>query len=239
MYTKAFTSIIQKSLLVPPEQRNLGTAERFASTTLGSLLSTLGLKKIGKGGLLLTLSGGYLLWRGASGYCPLTDSFGWDTTEGTESFRLKKSVYISTTPEEIYSVWRNFEDLPKYFKHLKQVKKIDDTTYEWTAVFNGQEFTWNAQVMEDMPGRRISWRTIDPKDVENYGRIEFNEIPEIGETQVKLMLIYRPAKTELGRFVAAFLTPIFRRKLKNDLRRFRDQMNVLYQKDEEKIGVVS
>ena len=227
MSDEKITTLIQKCLLIAPEKRNVGTAERIVSSTLGAFFCTLGLRRIGKGGLCLLMPGSYLLWRSASAYCPISEALGWDTTEGAESFRLRKSVTIQRPADELYRIWRDLEQLPKYLKHIKAVKKINETEYDWTASFNGQEFTWRSEILEDIPNERISWRSVDPQDVENYGRVKFIDMPETGSTRFQFLLIYQPAKTELGRWVASVLNPIFRLTVKDDLRRFRDQMEAV------------
>jgi hypothetical protein len=50
----------------------IGTAERFASVFAGGTLIVFGILRGTWQGLALAATGGYLAYRGASGYCPIT-----------------------------------------------------------------------------------------------------------------------------------------------------------------------
>ncbi|PWC31345.1 DUF2892 domain-containing protein [Azospirillum sp. TSO35-2] len=57
---------------------NLGHNERLASLAGGGLLAVLGMRRAGWGGAALALTGGVLVARGLTGYCPFTSMVaGW------------------------------------------------------------------------------------------------------------------------------------------------------------------
>lgn len=227
MNTWKLTSILQQGLQVAPEDRNVNDNERVVSSAIGAFLVTYALRRFGKGGLGLLFPAGYLLYRGISGYCPISASIGRDTTGNRGStFRLRKSITINCPHDEVYSVWRDLEKLPLYLKHIKKVEKIDEKTYRWTAEFSGQEFTWTAVITEDIPNRILSWRSVEPTDVENHGSVEFNELPGTESTRFDFNIFYRPAKTEMGSLIANVLTPVFKQKIRDDLRKFRDLVEI-------------
>jgi hypothetical protein len=60
----------QESQAVTP---NISEAERLASITIGACLVSLNFRKTSLGALLLSALGGALLYRGVTGYCPVTN----------------------------------------------------------------------------------------------------------------------------------------------------------------------
>src|SRR5579863_7053458 len=66
-------------------QRNVGDAECMVSLALGAILTALGLSRRSIPGLLVSGVGGMLLYRGATGKCPMYENLGIDTAhEGVE-----------------------------------------------------------------------------------------------------------------------------------------------------------
>ncbi|NJK87735.1 MAG: hypothetical protein HC906_18910 [Bacteroidales bacterium] len=101
------------------------------------------------------------------------------------------------------------------------MKKFQTTGTLWTANFYGQRFDWEAEITEDNPGERISWQTTGDADVENYGTVLFTEASKNRGTDIIVTLGYKPANTELGRKVAKIFNPVFKQKVKEDLRSFK------------------
>src|SRR5687768_4826557 len=60
-------------------QTNVGGAERLASVASGSVLALLGLGRRDLTGLLIGAVGGALVYRGATGHCPLYQALDFDT----------------------------------------------------------------------------------------------------------------------------------------------------------------
>lgn len=60
--------------------RNVNMLERWFSTIGGGALTTIGLRKGGLRGFLLSLAGGYLAQRGISGHCAVYDAMGVNTS---------------------------------------------------------------------------------------------------------------------------------------------------------------
>jgi uncharacterized membrane protein len=219
MDTPAMISRIQNAFWVAPEERNVGTRERVISSVAGLLIGINALRNFRRGGFSLLLPAGFLLWRGATGYCPVNNWIGRNTAESPKSFELTKSVRISRDRSEVYNYWRGLENLPMIMKHINRVEKISDNQYHWEATFNNQKFNWNAEILEDLPNQRISWRSLQPSDVDNSGSVEFNEVPE--GTEVKVTMIYRPAESEGGYLIASVLNPLFKQIVKQDLNDFK------------------
>lgn len=219
-------SLLQKALVVAPGKRNVGTTDRIISAAAGLVLGYYGFKKFRRSGYSsLLLPAGYLLLRGANGYCALYSAAGFSTAEGgIKPFEFNKTITIHRNKVEVYNFWRRLENLPLIMKHIKNVEKLDEGKYKWEAEFNNQVFQWNAEIIEDVPNERISWTTTSGSDVRNFGSVEFFDAPKNKGTQLRIWMQYTPAKSKLGRVVARFLDPVFTQMVKDDLKRFKHMM---------------
>lgn len=214
------TTDIQKAFIFPPEKQNVGSVDRLISAAAGTILMMAGFRNFRKGGYSLLLPAGYLMWRSVSGYCHLYKAIGIDTTEGAQFLELTKSITIQRNKSEVYNYWRQLENLPLIMTHVSKVDKISDKKYRWDVEFNKQHFRWNAELIDDTPNKRISWVSVDSPDVKNSGSVEFNDAAN-GATEIVVNIIYKPAKTTLGRAVAKVLNPLFKQRVKDDLKEFK------------------
>src|SRR5882672_1862042 len=112
---------------------NVGDGERLISVAGGGALSIYGLKRGGLGGLLMTIAGGALIYRGATGHCNLYKALSVSTAKrkGLRSsvkhgagIKVEKSVTINKPVEELFKFWSNFENLPRFLNHLESVSAI-------------------------------------------------------------------------------------------------------------------
>lgn len=213
-------SSMQKAIVVAPEKRNVGSVDRLISSAAGLLLAYIGTKNFRKTGMSLLLPAGYLMWRGASGYCHLYNLAGIDTTEGAEPFMFTKSINIQKSRADVYTYWRKLENLPYIMTHIAKVENLSHNKYRWEAEFNKQHFSWNAQIVEDVRNERISWISVDSPDVENAGKVEFFDDYK-GGTELRVTISYKPAKTTIDRILAHAFNPIFKQKVLHDLNEFK------------------
>lgn len=212
------------------QHKNVGTVERALSVTLGAKMTLAGLSRMGSlYGKLLTVAGGYLTYRGVSGYCPAYASLG-ATAPGLLSplvreIRVVEAMTISRSAEDLYAFWRDLTNLPKVMKHVQQITVLDDQRSHWRVEGpRDSSIEWDALITADEPNTYIEWTSIEGEFVQHRGAVEFQRGPTDRGTIVRVMLLYRP----LGGAVAAFFAKLFRRdpsqEIRDDLRRFKQLM---------------
>src|SRR6186997_1805691 len=113
--------------------QNVNPVERAASAVAGGALVAYGLKQGGIGGTILSLLGGGMLVRGATGHCHVYDALGVDTKDRRSPFKrsslltgkvhVTKALTINKSQAELYEFWRNFENLPIFMRHLESVTR--------------------------------------------------------------------------------------------------------------------
>jgi uncharacterized membrane protein len=73
---------------------------------------------------------------------------------------------------------------------IKEVKQIDDTHVRWRANIWGKEVLWDAEITEQDPDTRISWKSVSGD--ENAGTVRFEALAN-NRTRVRLTMAYDPS----------------------------------------------
>ena len=114
-----------------------------------------------------------------------------------------KSVTIGRSREEVYAAFRRFSELPRFMINVKRVDEIDDRRSHWVIKGPaGHSVEWDAELVEDEPGRLLAWRSSEGADVENHGRVEFRDAPGDRGCEVHAVIAYHPPAGALGKLVA-------------------------------------
>src|SRR3954465_9506379 len=112
----------------------------------------------------------------------------------TERFimeRTEKSIEINAPLNVVFDLYSNFENFPKWMKHIKEVRRTGENYTRWTAdaplVINVE---WEAETTELEPNQKIAWRTVRG-DVEMEGEVTFEEAGK-NRTRLHVSLGYSP-----------------------------------------------
>ena len=139
--------------------------------------------------------------------------------------RVDKVVAIERSPEELYSFWRQFENLPRFMRHLEAVRAVGQTRSHWVAKGPaGTNVEWDAEVVDDRPGELISWRSLPGADVENSGSVRFERAPGGRGTFVRVKMQYHPPGGIFGASLAKLLGEEPEIQVQRDLYRFKQLM---------------
>ena len=135
---------------------------------------------------------------------------------------LTATTTIRKSPRDVYSFWRRLDHLPTFMAHLDEVVVIDDRTSHWraTAPFD-RTVEWDAEVIEDLPGEGIAWRSTEGADVDNEGAVRFTPAPGGRGTEVHVTLRYSIPGGKLGKAVARYFGEEPSQQLDDDLRRLK------------------
>jgi uncharacterized membrane protein len=207
---------------------NVGDTERLVSVGLGAFLLSSGLNNLGKHpvrGLLRSLIGGYLVYRGASGYCGIYDSVG--KTKGvrhTDAINIRTGLIVNKPKDEVYAFWRKLENLPLFMQHLATVTEIDSKHSHWEAVIPGNigKIKWNAEIVKEEPGYLIGWQSVPNSMINNAGKVIFNDALGGEGTELEVVITYHAPAGELGASVAKVLNPVFEKIIRQDIMNFKE-----------------
>jgi uncharacterized membrane protein len=220
----------EKSLtnILPKTNTNVGQAERIVSGIAGGGLIAYGLKRRDAVGAGLAIVGGFIGLRGATGHCQVYDAAGFNTADekAAEPTRIhvQKSVTINKSAAELYSFWRNFENLPKFMNHLESVKVTGDKTSHWKAKAPfGYSVEWDAELTSDVENEKIGWKSAELSEIPNSGTVEFLSTSNRG-TEVRVTLTYEPPAGKIGSLIAKLFGEEPSQQVTEDLRRFKRLM---------------
>jgi uncharacterized membrane protein len=129
---------------------------------------------------------------------------------------------INRRADEVYAAWRDLGRLPEFMAHLVSVEETGGGRSRWVAAAPaGREVSWEAEIVEDVPGRRLAWRAVDGSTVPNRGAVTFTPARDGRVTEVVVELAYAPPAGALGHLVAQLLGEEPRQQIRDDLRRFK------------------
>ena len=155
-------------------------------------------KLIGK---TLGVNGAILLARSVLN-TPLKRLVGADETAG---LRIRKTAYINATAADLYEFWKNPENYPKVFAHVKQITPEQNGIFLWqVAGPAGIPLSWKGRITRLVPETRIEWWSLPESIIENHGVIHL-EAQKDGRTRVQIDMSYNPPAGLLGHAVAALL----------------------------------
>jgi uncharacterized membrane protein len=108
--------------------------------------------------------------------------------------------------------------------HLKTVTELDERRSHWIAKpIAGKTFEWDAEIIDEVEGEHIGWRSLPGSDVISAGSVHFKPL-EDGGTDVQVTLQYAPPAGRVGRFVARLLGDDPSTQIRSDLQRFKELM---------------
>ena len=135
------------------------------------------------------------------------------------------SLAINRSPEDLYRFWHDFQNLPRFMKHLKTVNNTDDRRSHWVAEGPaGTTVEWDAEIIEDRINEAITWRSLEGSEVYNTGSIDFKRAPGKGGTFVTIKMEYRAPGGTLGSTIAWLFGEEPNQTIKEELRRFKQLM---------------
>ncbi len=209
-------------------QPNVGPAERGISLAAGLAMISFILRRRpdAKFSLPLGLEAGYMIYRGATGNCIFYRML--EINRTGRGIYAKRSVTINLPREQLYRIWRNFENLPRFMNHLQRVD-VDEATggthSHWVSRAPlGREVQWEAEMTEERENEYIAWRSLPGSAVKSIGSVQFEDAPAGRGTVVTVEMEYNPPAGSLGAAFAKLFGEEPGQQLRDDLRHFKQIM---------------
>lgn len=224
----------------PPAQQvvspiNVARNERIASVAGGALLLVSALRANRLARMFFTTLGGYLVYRGSTGHCHVYETAGINTAVETnpaavsvphqQGIRVEKSVVINRPREEVFTFWRNFENLPRFMMHLEAVTMQGNNRSHWVAKAPlGMSVAWDAEVVNEVANEVIGWRSLADAQVPNSGSVRFADAANGLGTEIHVQIEYIPPAGPLGAAVARLFGEEPNQQVEADLQRLKQIM---------------
>ncbi len=141
--------------------------------------------------------------------------------------QIQAVVTVNKPIEEVYAFWKDPANFARFMDQIDSVHVTSNGRSHWKAKAPaGLSVEWDAQVVTDRPNELLSWQSIDGSYLRNTGTVKFRTATGGRGTEVELEMDYQPAGGPLGAKVAKMLEMIPKTQLKNDLRRFKQLMEI-------------
>ena len=127
---------------------------------------------------------------------------------------IEKSIEINVPVRAAYNQWTQFEEFPKFMEGVKHVKQLDDKHLHWKAEIGGKEEEWDAEITEQIPEKRIAWRSRD--GAKNAGVVTFR----LSDSTSKVMLQMEYDPDGILEHVGD-ATGVVSQRVRGDLERFK------------------
>jgi uncharacterized membrane protein len=139
---------------------------------------------------------------------------------GDRGIHVDESVMINRPVAEVFRFWRNFENLPKFMRHLESVSMREAGISHWVAKGPaGSKVEWDARIINEIDNQLIGWQSLEGSTISTAGSVNFDEV-EVG-TRVRVHLQYSPPGGKLGAAVAWLFGEEPKIQVREDLRRFK------------------
>lgn len=216
---------LKGSFIEPGNMENVNTTERILSIAAGSFILYKGIKQIFKHpfiGLQEAAVGGVLLYRGATGFCPVYNKIGKDSTD-LQPIRITETFIVDRPRDEVYSFWRNLSNLPRFMKHLHSVIEMDETHSNWSANIPNDliKINWKAEITREEQNSYIGWQSVEGSMIDNAGKVEFVDALNGLGTELTVEINYFPPAGNIGRGVAKLLNVMFENMVREDITNFK------------------
>ena len=224
-------------------QLNVGGLERWLSVIVGGALAAYAMKQRKKSSGVAAMAGAELIYRGVTGHCHLYQALGINRADhhafergtgviadcgsdtrrrlgGRRGIHVEETVTIKRPIAEVFRFWRNFENLPRFMKHLESVAVREAGVSHWVAKGPaGTSVEWDARVINEVDNKLIGWQSLEGSTISTAGSVNFDET-EHG-TAVRVRLQYNPPGGKLGSAVAWLFGEEPNLQIREDLHRFK------------------
>ena len=180
-----------------------------------------------------------LVHRSLTGYCPAYDLTGVNTRDQTDTsslgrrkvhtdraLKVEQSIVVERSAKDLYRFWRQLDNLPTVMSQVRTVESLDNHRSHWVVntLPGAPTVEWDAEIINEVENDRIGWRTLEGATVEHAGSVQFQPVDGDRSTRVTVTLQYDPPAGPIGAAIAGLFGQDPRRKIADDLERFKQTM---------------
>lgn len=151
-----------------------------------------------------------LMARGASGFCPINAAVGRERRRddtrralgGSHGIGVQEQVVIARPPREVFDFWNNTRNLPLFLHNVEAVERLENGRSHWIVRGPaGVPLEWDAEIINEIDGELIAWRSLGGADVASAGSVHFEPRGK-RRTEVTVTLQYDPPGGKAGAMLA-------------------------------------
>ena len=197
--------------------------ERWVSLAAATAVMAYGFSRRSASGVALAaVAASPFAYRTLSGKWPFENGDTRMALSGGRGIHVRESVRLERPVSDIYSFWRQLENLPRVFTHLEQVSDLGNGRSHWVArgpADLGVE--WDAEIINEVENKVIGWRSLPDSDVVTAGSVNFKPVRGGRATDVSVHLQYEPPAGRAGALFARIFGREPSQTIREDLRRLK------------------
>jgi uncharacterized membrane protein len=185
-------------------------------------------------GSLTALVGVDLLTHGATGHhlheaLGITDGYsqcakrrGFSRIPHQLGVQIQRCILVDSTPQKAYEFVRDLENFPRFMQHVKTIYFTGEKRCHWVVKGPaGTQLEWDADIINDIPGELIAWRSINNPDIDSAGSIRFEKASDDRGTIIRVHMQYLPPAGAVGVAIAKLFGEEPAMQMRSDLRRLK------------------
>jgi uncharacterized membrane protein len=131
---------------------------------------------------------------------------------------------ILADPHTLYTLWSKVSEFPRWQEHVVSVTPVSDRLSHWVIGNpddeDGKRIEFDSEITEDVPGQKISWRSIS-ETVDQSGTVAFEPAPSGRGTLVTLIQTVKVPLGVIGNAAASIAKRGPKQTVIEDLRHFK------------------
>lgn len=221
---------------------NVGNKERLISGLIGGGLLLHSLRSpLSVVSALKAVIGIALMQRSFTAHCAADDMLGVNTHDRTDTssmrrhkmhsdraLKIERSIRIQRSAKDLYTFWRQLDNLPTIMSQVRSVEPLDDRRSHWiiNTLPGAPTIEWDAEIINEVENERIGWKTLAGATVEHAGSVQFKPLNGERQTLLTITLQYDPPAGAIGAAIADLLEQEPGQKIARDLERFKQAMEL-------------
>jgi uncharacterized membrane protein len=172
--------------------KNVAPGERILSVLAGGALLAFAVARRGLLRIPAALAGSELLFRGATGRCPVYAALGVHATlESREALtnEVERSITIGADPEEVYRVLREPQTLRRVMAPIAEIRPSGTNRAHWRVRGPlNSALEWETTIVEAKDGELLRWVSMPGARVPQAGLIILRRAPRDLGTELTIRL---------------------------------------------------
>ena len=84
-----------------------------------------------------------------------------------------KYIRVEAPAQRVYELWRDPSNFPDFMEDVQEVEQREGRWYWKVDGPAGKTVEWESEVIEDVPGEKVAWKSVS--GLENEGSVRFDD----------------------------------------------------------------
>jgi uncharacterized membrane protein len=104
--------------------------------------------------------------------------------------QIIETIDVDVPVTTAYNQWTQFEEFPRFLKHIESITQKNDTMLHWKVNVGGQVREFDAEIAEQHPDERVAWNSTGG-EVDHAGVVTFHKLDD-SKARVTVQIDWEP-----------------------------------------------